>query len=186
VAHPHPVRAIQPFPPLAAHRVVQVAPAPSLHQARLCLIRVRVLVSHHLAVVQAHLALLRSRPVHLAFHHLRAAVLHLVPLHSLHARPVAVHRPVTQHFPQAHRVLVAQVLVVLHSLLAVVRVVSASHHQALHPVTQHFLLHHVLALALHLRARAFKNYKASIGIQLVRTVDILFLLWDLALISQIE
>lgn len=164
MAHPHPVRAIRLSPPLAAHRAVQVALAPSHHQARLCLIRVRVLVSHHLAVVPAHLAHLRSHPVHRAFHHpvavhLRAAVLHLVPLPSLQAR-----RPVTQHFPQVHRVLVAQVLVVLRSLLVVVQAAFPSHHQALLPVIQHFLPVLAQAVHLHLRARVFKNYKASIGI----------------------
>jgi len=186
VAHPHPVRVIRFSPPLAAHRAVQVALAPSLLQARLCLIRVRVLVSHHPAVVQVHLAHLPSHP-----HPLLAA--------QVVSRPVAL-------ASQAHAVLhflrvlhpatldSLQALVALHSqaLRAVRRLLVAahlpSHHalQALHPVIRPFLPALVLALAHHRRARVFKNYKASIGIQIVRTVDIRLVLWDLALVLQIE
>ena len=186
VAHLHPVRVIRFSPPLAAHRAVQVALALSLLQARLCLIRVRVLVSHHPAVVPAHLAHLRSHPVPRAFHHpvavLRAlAVLHLVPLHSPQAR-----RPVIQHFLQALVVLHSQALQAVRRLSVAVHRPSHLALQALHPVTRLSRPLHALALALHLRARVLMNYKASISIQTAKRAALRYRLWDLEQASLIE
>lgn len=171
---------------LAAHRAFLHALVRSLPQVRLYLSQAPALRLVPLPSQAVHLVHLRSHPAHLVSHHLRAVVLHPAHLHPAHlvSHPQAL--LAIRHSLQARRLAAHLQVAVLRSLLVAAHLHSHFLHQALHPVTQHFLPVHLHALHLHHRALVFKSSKGNIGIQIVMKAALRLLWWDLALVLLVE
>jgi len=185
-AHLHLVPVTQPF------HLHLVHPA-NLHSQAQAVVSQAVV--HHPSQAQAPVLLHFRLALHLVLrlalsHHLAAVALshHRVLVSPAHAAALRLAiRPLAQAAP----VLLSQALLVALLVLAALHLVSLHLALVLHPVIQpsHLpvpLAAHLVALHLHLQARASRYYKASISIHQAMMRAILLLLLDLVLMLLVE